>query len=37
MAIGISPNRMAEIINSRRITADSALRLGLYLGNIPEF
>ena len=30
-AIGISPNRIAEIVhNRRRITADTALRLGLY-------
>ena len=37
-AIGISPNRIAEIIhNRRRITADTALRLGLYFGNSPEF
>jgi antitoxin HigA-1 len=37
-AIGISPNRIAEIINNRRrITADTALRLGLYFGNSPEF
>src|SRR5205809_8119805 len=37
-AIGISPNRMAEIVNHRRrITADTALRLGLYFGNSPEF
>src|SRR6266581_7649147 len=37
-AIGISPNRIAEIINNRRrITADTALRLGLYFGNTPEF
>jgi antitoxin HigA-1 len=37
-AIGISPNRFAEIIhNRRRITADTALRLGLYFGNSPEF
>jgi addiction module HigA family antidote len=37
-ALGISPNRIAEIINSRRrITADTALRLGLYFGNRPEF
>ena len=36
-AIGISPNRVAEIINNRRrITADTA-RLGLYFGNSPEF
>jgi addiction module HigA family antidote len=37
-AIGISPNRMAEIVNNRRrITADTALRLSLYFGNSPEF
>src|ERR1700756_5305264 len=37
-AIGISPNRIAEIIkNRRRITADTALRLSLYFGNGPEF
>jgi addiction module HigA family antidote len=37
-AIGISPNRIAEIVNNRRrITADTALRLGLYFGNTPEF
>src|SRR5438477_13217639 len=37
-AIGISPNRIAEIVNNRRrITADIALRLGLYFGNSPEF
>src|SRR6266851_4613703 len=37
-AIGISPNRVAEIVNNRRrITADTALRLGLYFGNSPEF
>ena len=37
-AIDISPNRIAEIINkSRRITADTALHLGLYFGNSPEF
>jgi antitoxin HigA-1 len=37
-AIGISPNRIAGIVNSRRrITADTALRLGLYFGNAPEF
>src|SRR6202140_3966461 len=38
MAVGISPNRLTEIIrNRRRITADTALRLGLYFGNSPEF
>src|SRR6202789_4138232 len=37
-AIGISPTRIAEIVNNRRrITADTALRLGLYFGNSPEF
>lgn len=37
-AIGISPNRIAEIVNDRRrITADTALRLGLYFANSPEF
>src|SRR6195256_6081909 len=37
-AIGISPNRIAEIVNNRRrITADMAVRLGLYFGNSPEF
>jgi addiction module HigA family antidote len=36
--IGISPNRIAEIVNGRRrITADTALRLGLYFGNSAEF
>ena len=37
-AIGISPNRIAEVVNNRRrITADTALRLSLYFGNSPEF
>jgi len=37
-AIGISPNRIAEVVNNRRrITADTAVRLGLYFGNSPEF
>lgn len=37
-AIGISPNRIAEIINNRRrITADTALRFGSYFSNSPEF
>jgi antitoxin HigA-1 len=37
-AVGISPNRVTEIINNRRrITADTALRLALYFGNSPEF
>lgn len=37
-AVGISPNRIAEIVNNRRrITADTALRLALYFGNSPEY
>jgi addiction module HigA family antidote len=37
-AIGISANRIAEIVNNRRrITADTAIRLDLYFGNAPEF
>ena len=37
-AVGISPNRVAEIVNNRRrITADTALRLSLYFGNSAEF
>ena len=37
-AIGISPNRIAEIVNNRRrITADTAIRLSLYFDNTPEF
>jgi addiction module HigA family antidote len=37
-AIGVSPNRIAEIVNNRRrITADTAVRLSLFFGNSPEF
>jgi addiction module HigA family antidote len=37
-AIGISPNRIAEIVNNRRrVTADTALRLSVYFGNSAEF
>jgi addiction module HigA family antidote len=37
-AIGNSPNRIVEIVNSRRrITADTALRLSLYFGNSAEY
>jgi len=37
-SIGISPNRITDIVNSRRrITADTAVRLGLFFGNSPEF
>ena len=34
----VSPNRIAEIVNNRRrITADTALRLGIFFGTSPEF
>jgi addiction module HigA family antidote len=37
-AIDISPNHITEIVNNRRrITADTAVRLGLHFGNSPEF
>src|SRR5947208_16940887 len=37
-AIGVSPNRIAEVVNNRRrITADTALRLALFFDNSPEF
>ena len=37
-AVGISPNRITEIVNNRRrIKANTALRFGLYFGNSPEF
>ena len=37
-SLGISPNRIAEIVhNRRRISADTALRLGLFFGTGPEF
>ena len=37
-AIGISPNRTAEIVNNRRpITADTALRLNFHFGDSPVF
>jgi addiction module HigA family antidote len=32
-AVGISPNRITEIVHNRqRTTADTSLRLGLYFG-----
>lgn len=35
--IGVPPNRISGIVNGRRaITADTALRLGLYFGVVPE-
>ena len=36
-ALGISPNRIAEIVHNRRISANTALRLGLFFGTTPEF
>ena len=37
-AVGISPNRVTEIINNRRrITADTALRLAHYFGTSEQF
>ena len=37
-AIGISPNRIAEIVNNRRrITADTALRFARYFKNSAAF
>jgi addiction module HigA family antidote len=37
-AIGISPNRTAEMVNNRRrITAATAVRLSLYFDDSPEF
>ncbi len=37
-AVGISPNRISDVVTGRRrITADTAVRLGLYFGNSPEF
>jgi addiction module HigA family antidote len=37
-SLGISPNRIAEIVhNRRRISADTALRLALFFGTTPEF
>lgn len=36
--LDVPPNRISEIIAGRRaITADTALRLGLYFGIEPEF
>ena len=37
-AIGVSPNRIAEIVNNRRrITADTAVRLALFFGDSAEY
>jgi len=36
--IGVPSGRITDILNARRsITADTALRLGLYFGNAPQF
>ena len=36
--LGVSPRRINEIVHGkRRITADTALRLGIYFGNSPKF
>ncbi|WP_126444271.1 HigA family addiction module antitoxin [Sulfuricystis multivorans] len=36
--IDVSPSRISEIVHGRRpITADTALRLGLYFGMDPRF
>ena len=36
--LGVSPRRINEIVHGkRRITADTALRLGTYFGNSPRF
>ena len=36
--LGVSPRRINEIVHGkRRITADTALRLGIYFGNSPRF
>ena len=37
-ALGISRRRVNELVNGRRsITADTAVRLGMYFGNEPAF
>jgi addiction module HigA family antidote len=37
-ALGVPPNRVSEILRGRRsITADTALRLGRWLGTSPKF
>ena len=36
--IDVSPSRISDIVNGRRpVTADTALRLGLYFGMEPRF
>jgi len=37
-SMGVPPRRVNEIVlRKRRITADTALRLGRYFGNSPQF
>lgn len=36
--LGVSPRRINEIVHAKRsVTADTALRLGVYFGNSPSF
>lgn len=36
--IGVTPTRVSELLHGkRRLTADTALRLGRYLGTSPQF
>jgi antitoxin HigA-1 len=38
LEMGVPPRRINEIVlGKRRITADTALRLGRYFGNSPQF
>ena len=38
IALGVPSGRITDILNARRsITADTALRLGRYFGNRPQF
>ena len=35
--IDVSPSRISELVNGMRITADTAVRLGLFFGMNPRF
>ena len=38
LSLGVPSGRITDILNGRRgITADTAVRLGLYFGNSPQF
>ena len=38
LSLGVPSGRITDILNGRRgITADTAVRLGLYFGNTPQF